>query len=144
MEGFTIRDYKEEDFEAVMKLWEQTGMGSKERGDDKDTIERCLEKGGRMLILEQKQEKKLTGTSWMTFDGRRIHLHHFGILPEFQGKGLSRYLLEKTLAWVRETGYQVKLEVHASNKAAINLYKKYGFKYLGDYRIYIIRDINYT
>jgi len=54
------------------------------------------------------------------------------------------YLLEKTLAWVRETGYQVKLEVHASNKAAINLYKKYGFKYLGDYRIYIIRDINYT
>ncbi len=34
----------------------------------------------------------------------------------------------------------VKLEVHRSNKRAIELYKKAGFSYLGDYDVYIIRD----
>jgi ribosomal protein S18 acetylase RimI-like enzyme len=35
----------------------------------------------------------------------------------------------------------VKLEVHSSNIKAINLYKKFGFIPLGDYHVYIIRDI---
>lgn len=77
----------------------------------------------------------------MTFDGRRIHLHHFGILPEFQGNGLSKILIKKSFDFVKKKGYQVKLEVHKTNKRAINLYKKSGFQSLGDYEIYIIRDI---
>lgn len=78
----------------------------------------------------------------MTFDGRRIHLHHFGILPDYQGKGLANLLVESSLKFVKEKGYQVKLEVHESNLKAINLYKKAGFEYLGDYDVYIIRDIS--
>lgn len=77
----------------------------------------------------------------MTFDGRRIHLHHFGILPEFQGNRLSKILIKKSFDFVKKKGYQVKLEVHKTNKRAINLYKKSGFQSLGDYEIYIIRDI---
>ncbi|MEA1885770.1 MAG: GNAT family N-acetyltransferase [Bacteroidota bacterium] len=140
MKGYRIRDYNPDDYEDVSKLWQVTGMGKPERGDDKDTVERCIKTGGRLLILEDQQNKIIAGTSWMTFDGRRLYLHHFGILPEYQGKGLSRHLLEASLEYVKETAYQVKLEVHSSNKVAINLYKKYGFKYLGDYKIFIIRN----
>ncbi len=50
-------------------------------------------------------------------------------------------LLKESLKFVKEKGYQVKLEVHRSNRTAIELYKKAGFGYLGDYDIYIIRDI---
>jgi ribosomal protein S18 acetylase RimI-like enzyme len=39
-------------------------------------------------------------------------------------------------------GSQVKLEVHSTNLKAINLYKKFGFKHLGEYNVYIIRDIS--
>jgi [ribosomal protein S18]-alanine N-acetyltransferase len=77
----------------------------------------------------------------MTYDGRRIHLHHFGILPDFQGQGLSNILMAESLKFVRKKGCQVKLEVHESNIKAINLYKKAGFRRLGDYDVYIIRDI---
>ena len=48
------------------------------------------------------------------------------------------------MRFIREKGFQVKLEVHVTNLKAINLYKKYGFEYLGDYKVYIIRDINDT
>ncbi len=142
MKGFRFRDYVPGDYEKVLELWQRTGMGSKERGDDKETVDRCIKKGGKLIILEDKQFSSIAGTSWLTFDGRRLYLHHFGILPEYQGRGLSKYLLEETLKYVKESGHQVKLEVHSSNATAIHLYKKYGFKYLGEYEVYIIRSTN--
>lgn len=75
----------------------------------------------------------------MTFDGSRIHLHHFHIHKDFQGKGLARLLLKKSLEFVREKGYEVKLEVQRTNFRGIGLYKKAGFDYLGDFDVYIIR-----
>ena len=140
MEGFRIRDYKPGDYETVLRLWQATGMGSPERADDKDTVERCIRTGGSLLILEDENNRMIAGTSWLTYDGRRLYLHHFGILPEYQGRGLSKYLLGETLKYVKESGHQVKLEVHSTNTVAINLYIKYGFKYLGDYKVYIIRN----
>jgi ribosomal-protein-alanine N-acetyltransferase len=98
--------------------------------------------GGLMLVMcDDDNEKSIIGTSWITFDGRRLHLHHFGIDPECQGRGLAKELLRESLRFVKETGYQVKLEVHRSNIAAIELYRKAGFEYLGDYDVYIIRDV---
>jgi len=138
--NFIIREYQEGDFDEIMRLWIETGLGNTERGDDEKIIEDSIRIGGSMLVMEEKETKRIIGTSWMTFDGRRIHLHHFGIIPELQGKGLSKILLDESLKFVKRKGYQVKLEVHEANLKAINLYKKAGFKYLGDYDVYIVRD----
>jgi Acetyltransferases len=141
-EDLFIRDYKEDDYDEIVKFWYLTDMGNPERGDSKETIKRTLELGGKLLVMESKSSKQICGTSWMTFDGRRILLHHFGILPECQGKGLSKTLLKESLQFVKKNGAQVKLEVHSTNIKAINLYKKFGFKHLGEYNVYIIRDIS--
>jgi ribosomal protein S18 acetylase RimI-like enzyme len=138
--NFNIRDYRESDYPALCELWVVTDVGRPDRGDNNETIMRSVGLGGKMLIMED-EKGLLTGSSWMTFDGRRIHLHHFAILPSHQGRGLSKPLLQESLRFVKEKGYQVKLEVHHSNLKAINLYKKAGFKYLGDYDVYIIRDV---
>jgi [ribosomal protein S18]-alanine N-acetyltransferase len=135
-----IREYRKGDFDGISNLWTLTGMGNQIRGDDENTIENSIKLGGKLFILEDKISGIIIGTSWMTFDGRRIHLHHFGILPEYQGHGYSKVLLGKSLEFVKENGCQVKLEVHRNNKKAIGLYEKAGFVSLGDYEIYIIRD----
>jgi ribosomal protein S18 acetylase RimI-like enzyme len=137
-----IRNYQEEDFNQISELWLLTGLGNPERGDNAETIKRTLEFRGKLLVMESKPTGQIIGTSWMTCDGRRILLHHFGILPGFQGKGLSNILLKESLKFVKESGMQVKLEVHSSNIKAINLYNKFGFKLLKEYSIYIIRDIS--
>ena len=137
-----IRLYRQGDYKGIMNVWIATGMGSPDRGDDEETVARSVAMGGRMLVMcDDSEEENIIGSSWMTFDGRRIHLHHFGILPENQGHGYSKELLKESLHFVKEKGFQVKLEVHHTNSVAITLYKKAGFKYLGDYDIYIIRDI---
>jgi ribosomal protein S18 acetylase RimI-like enzyme len=138
--NFIIRDYRKGDFKGIMYLWRATDLGRPERGDDEKTIEDSIAIGGWMLVMEEKETSRIIGTSWMTFDGRRIHLHHFGILPAFQGKGLAKALLKESLIFVKKSGYQVKIEVHRENQKAVNLYRNAGFEYLGDYDVYIIRD----
>ncbi len=135
-----IREYRPQDYTGVEKLWNDTGMGSSFRGDDQKTIENTLKNGGKLLVMEEPNTGKIIGTSWLTNDGRRIYLHHFGISPAFQGQGLSKYLLQASMDFAKSTEKQIKIEVHQSNARAINLYTKAGFKYLGDYDVYIIRD----
>ena len=137
-----VRLYRRGDFPGIMEVWSATGLSRPERGDDEATIERSIAIGGTMLVMYDPDDAGLiTGTSWLTFDGRRLHLHHFGIAPAHQGRGLSALLLRESLRVVKEKGFQVKLEVHRTNETAVTIYKKAGFEYLGDYDVYIIRDI---
>jgi ribosomal protein S18 acetylase RimI-like enzyme len=141
MQNIIVRDFKSTDFNALFDLWQLTGLGSTHRGDNLEIIEQSISMGGKMLMVED-SNGNIIGTSWMTFDGRRIHLHHFGIHPDFQRKGIGMTLAKESLKFVKKKGYQVKLEVHKDNHAAIELYKKLGFTYLGDYDVYIIRDLS--
>ncbi|MFN8241679.1 MAG: GNAT family N-acetyltransferase [Bacteroidales bacterium] len=141
-EEYSVRDYRRGDYTRISEIWQSTGMGNPSRGDNEETIEDSIDMGGRLLLLEEIHSGLVVGTSWMTFDGRRIHLHHFGIDPLYQGKGLSHILLKNSLSHVKSKGYQVKLEVHSSNSRAIDLYRKHGFEYLGDYNVYIIRNLD--
>ncbi len=135
---YKIRDYRQEDYDEIMELWQELGLGNKERGDNKEVIERTLKLGAKLFVMEN-EKHEIIGTSWITFDGRRLLLHHFGIKKKYQGKGLSKILMDKTIEFAKEKNIQIKLEVHKDNFKAINLYKQYGFKDLSDYLILIIR-----
>ena len=139
---YTIRDFCKEDFNAINELWSVTGQGGSHRGDTVEIIENTIRNGGKLFVMIEQSTKKIIGTSWVTSDKRRLYLHHFGILPEFQGLGLSKLLLIETMKFIKKTGLQVKLEVHCDNIKAANIYQKHGFKYLGDYDVYIIRDLS--
>ncbi len=53
------------------------------------------------------------------------------LLPQARGTGLGRTLIEKCLAFAKETGYkQVYLETMPELKQALNVYAKFGFEYL--------------
>jgi putative acetyltransferase len=53
------------------------------------------------------------------------------LLPQARGTGLGRTLIEKSIAFAKETGYkQVYLETMPELKQALNVYAKFGFEYL--------------
>ncbi|HOW51375.1 MAG TPA: N-acetyltransferase [bacterium] len=138
---YAIRDYRPADWTAVEALWVATGMGGSYRGDTPEVVQRTIAGGGRLLVMERRDTGAVVGTAWLTHDYRRSYLHHFGILPAYQGKKLANDLMAATLAAAKEMGYQCKLEVHRQNTPAVTLYRKNGFQYLGDYDVYIIRDL---
>ncbi len=137
--GLIFRDYEAADYAAVVDLWEKTGLGGTLRGDDREAIERTIRLGGK-LIVAVLPDQRLIGSSWMTCDGRRIHLHHIAVQPQWQRRGIGRRLTELSIHFAKETGMQVKIEVHRSNQGAVKLYKELGFRYLGDYDVYIMRE----
>ncbi|NLA25423.1 MAG: GNAT family N-acetyltransferase [Bacteroidales bacterium] len=140
---YEVRNYKSNDWEEVDALWQLTGMGGKERGDTAQTVERCNAAGGALFVMLDKslQKEKIIGTLWLTNDGRRLYIHHCGLLPEYRGKGLSHKLLAPALKFAKEKNIQIKLEVHLDNTPARKLYAKYGFISFTDYDIRVIRDV---
>jgi ribosomal-protein-alanine N-acetyltransferase len=140
MTNYCIRDYHSTDYPLLMKLWESLDLSNPKRGDNNEIITQSIKIGGKLLIMES-SESNIIGSAWLTNDGRRIYLHHFGIHKQWQNKGLGKVLLKECLQFAKENRMQIKLEVHKDNNAALKLYKKGGFKYLGDYLVYIIRDI---
>ena len=120
-------------------MWNQTDLGGAQRGDNQAIIEHSI---ARCMLIAETNDGTVVGASWMTFDGRRIHLHHIGVKPDFQRKGIGRMLTEQSINFAKVKGYQIKLEVHKNNIFAVRLYKKLGFKYLGDYDVYIIRSFD--
>ena len=126
------------DDDLVKKLWEKTGVFRPERGDSSQTILRCNKLGGKFLVMEDEVERMITGTSWLTWDGRRVHLQYFSIHPSLQGKGFGRKLALESMSFALEKKAPVKLEVHRSNIHAVQLYRSMGFKILEGYEVYMV------
>ena len=60
------------------------------------------------------------------------HVTNISIHPDFQNKKLAhRLILSMIDECYREKIKYITLEVRVSNQKAINLYEKFGFKYLG-------------
>lgn len=138
-DDFVVRNFIPEDFSKIQKLWEETGLGGIHRGDNLEIILQTIQHGGALLILENMTNNDIVGTAWITNDYRRLYLHHFGIAPAYQGKGLSHILADACICFGKKNNLQMKLEVHKENNKAKNLYLKHGFKELGDYEVMIIR-----
>ena len=75
---------------------------------------------------------------WVVYG--EAHILNIAVHPELRRMGLATWLLGKILDEMRgKRAFEVFLEVRRSNRAAINLYKKFGFreaferkKYYGD------------
>ncbi len=134
-----IRDYKPEDFDNVQIFWELLNMGGKERTDDNEVIIRTIKFGAKLFILEKNET--IIGTAWLTNDTRRTYLHHFGIHPDFQKQGLANILMDKCMEYIKDTGLQVKIEVHKKNIAALKLYRNYNFINFPEYELMMLREL---
>ncbi|MCK4879458.1 MAG: GNAT family N-acetyltransferase [Bacteroidales bacterium] len=135
-----IRNYKPGDFPQIEALWRETGIYTMERGDTPEIILRCNTQGGKFLIMEDDLNSRIIGTSWLTWDGRRVLMHHFAVLPSLQGRGYGRKLALESLAFAREKRSPLKLEVHRDNTPAIQLYRSLGFDVFEDYDVYMIHN----
>jgi ribosomal protein S18 acetylase RimI-like enzyme len=136
-----IRDYVPEDFESITVFWNEIGLGGSERKDAPEVILRSLKFDGKLYILENSRNKEIIGTSWLTCDGRRIHIHHFGVKENYRGKGFGKILAIESIKYAKNKGYQLRLDVEKNNTSAKKLYESFGFYAYTDYDIYVLRDI---
>ncbi|MEZ5011996.1 MAG: hypothetical protein R2744_10630 [Bacteroidales bacterium] len=68
MDNYSVRDYTPGDYKEVVRIWNETAMGGPERGGHNEAIiDHSISIGGRLLLLVDQNNKRVIGTSWMTF-----------------------------------------------------------------------------
>ena len=126
-------------FKDIIAIWQQTGITNPARADSFEAIQHNLDHTGTLILATY--NGTAAGAAWVNHDFRRLYIHHMGVLPDYQNRGIGKALLQEALAIASETGYQAKLEVHNTNQAARHLYSSMGFTDLEGYITMIKRDV---
>ncbi|AYM03797.1 ribosomal protein S18-alanine N-acetyltransferase [Levilactobacillus yiduensis] len=95
------------------------------------------------LYLVIRKEDKLLAFIGSTFDERTrdAHITNIAVLPDYQNRGLGRFLLETMIKKARKLNYKsVSLEVRVSNQNAQKLYRDLDFEQTGIKRGYYFGD----
>jgi ribosomal protein S18 acetylase RimI-like enzyme len=86
---------------------------------------------GRMLFLEHDETGPIgTTTAWFgEYAGQsQGRIHWVGIVPEFQGRGLSKPLLSMAMSHIASEFDQAYLTTETTSYRGINLYLSFGFE----------------
>ncbi|MEJ8844264.1 GNAT family N-acetyltransferase [Lacibacter sp. H375] len=89
-----------------------------------------LDKGGAIYLAKAGDE--IVGTAALVPEGHNVYeLAKMSVTEQWQGKGISKLLLESCLQKAEELS-AVKIELFSNHqlKNALKLYEKYGFEYI--------------
>ncbi len=84
------------------------------------------------VILNEIQHPSYAGLTWRYNDGPQLVMHTLAVHPAVGSRGIATDIVRYSLDYARSHGYDaVRLDVFPPNKAAVALYQKFGFEYVG-------------
>ncbi len=112
-------------------------------------IRRCMEAPGKIYLAAEIRKEIAGYISFDNWDTRRTsHTGLFSVFirKKFRGMGIGRILVQGMLDWAKESpvNKKISLYVFSTNKGAIALYKKLGFKVEGLFKRDMIIDGKYV
>lgn len=136
-EGYRFRMFKDGDQE----LWSNIETRVDEFKTEDDALARFEREFGdqihemeeRCLFIENEAGETIgTTTAWygdLKGDGKiRGRIHWVGIVPEYQGRGLSKPMLSKAMNLLARRHDEFYLTSQTTSWQAINMYLNYGFE----------------
>ena len=125
----TIKDFNPELIENIKKL-EIENLGNDAAINEWQIP--VIIRYGKFIVAQLKKNGKIIGVceilrEWK--ETRAVFIHSFYVCVGYRNQGIGKKLLKSTLDILRDENFeQVELTVDAENKAAVNLYKGFGFK----------------
>lgn len=127
-----LRDMAEADLDAVLAIEQQVHSHPWTRGNFGDAL-----RAGYECKVYETQQGEMLGYAVMMLAVDEAELLDIAIAAQHQRRGLGLQLLEELLALARRRQMRrMVLEVRASNRPAIDLYRKAGFTDIGLRREY--------
>ena len=102
---FETREFRIEDYDAAVELWNRVEGLDVAEGDDRETIRRFL---GRNPGLSRIATAGTTiiGAVLCGHDGRRGYIYHLAVDPNYHGQGIGRQLIDQCLGGLKQAGLE--------------------------------------
>lgn len=122
----TLRVFRDEDYDAVVRLWRETGLTVKP-SDTLPELRKLIERNpGLFLVAEE--DGMVAGAVIGAWDGRRAWIYHLAVLPDRQGGGIGRMLMDELERRLRAVGAtRLNLLVERGNAGVADFYRKLGY-----------------
>jgi len=122
------RDFRIEDYDAAVELWNRVDGLDVAEGDDRATIERFLERNPKLSRIAA-DGNKIIGAVLCGHDGRRGYIYHLAINPSYEGRGLGRCLIGECLDGLKRAGLErANILVAKDNLRGLEFWRRCGWE----------------
>jgi ribosomal protein S18 acetylase RimI-like enzyme len=124
----TIRQFALRDTEAVIALWQETGLTRSWNNPHLD-IQRKLTVQPELFLVAVDESGDIEGTVMAGYDGHRGWLYYLASSPARRGQGIGRALVEAAEEGLLELGCpKVQLMVRPDNAGVLDFYDTLGYE----------------
>jgi ribosomal protein S18 acetylase RimI-like enzyme len=136
MSVLQIRRAEPKDHDAVLELWDATGLGKTE-GDDWTAITT----GPGALLLVAEEDGDLVGTAVAANDGWRAYIYHVAVAPKHQRKGVATIIMAEAERHVYDQGARrIYVMVNEDNGSGLALAAATGYEPNGD--VVLVKELS--
>jgi ribosomal protein S18 acetylase RimI-like enzyme len=122
----TVRPFRTEDTDAVIALWQATGLVRPWNDPQKDIARKLRVNPEWFLVAER--AGKVVACVMVGYEGHRGWINYLAVEPELQGEGIGRALMEEAERILRAAGCpKINLQVRRTNHDVIAFYTRLGF-----------------
>ena len=125
--SFAFRAYRDEDFDAVIALWRDSGL-LRPHHDPAREIASVRDAANAELILAI-EEERLAGSIQVGHDGHRAWMYRLAVDPAFRRRRCGSALVARAEDWALARGMpKLMLMIRDGNEAVARYYERLGFR----------------
>jgi|ERR1700693_127568 N-acetylglutamate synthase len=99
------REFRSEDYDAAIELWNRVEGLDVAEGDDRKTIRRFLGQNPGLSRIAM-DGAVIVGAVLCGHDGRRGYVYHLAVDPTYRERGVGRRLIDECLAGLKRVGLE--------------------------------------
>jgi ribosomal protein S18 acetylase RimI-like enzyme len=123
-----IRKMKTTDIENLLTLWEEANLFIEHPGREIYEAQKMLEMNPNSCFVAL-ENRKIIGTIFGIFNGRRAWIYHLAVHQKMQKKGIGKLLVKKVEKHFNNIGAtRINLIVELHNLSVVSFYEKCGYK----------------
>jgi ribosomal protein S18 acetylase RimI-like enzyme len=124
-----IRDLRIDDYDNLIKLWENAELPYKPRGrDTRENINRELI-GDTAVFLVAEVDGELIGSVFGTHDGRKGWINRLAVAPKYRQKGIAAILVREVEKRIYDRGIEIiACLIEDWNESSMAAFQKMGYK----------------
>src|SRR5262245_24775497 len=122
------REFSIDDYDAALELWQRVEGLEVAEGDDREGVTQFVARNpglSRVAI----DESTLVGVVMCGHDGRRGHIYHLAVDPDYRRYGLGKRLVQECLDGLRRVGViRAIILVADNNPGGAEFWKRAGWE----------------